>query len=212
MKLIILDFDGTMGDSEPLITRTMLKTIDELHLEHRTREQCAAMIGLPLKQTFTDLIPMSDEMGDECAETYTRIFFENNVEGAVPPFPHVIETIQELHRRGLTITIASSRRRPSLEGYVREYHLEDYISYIVSASEVEHAKPHPEPGLKTLQALGVKPEDTLVVGDTTFDILMGQRAGAHTCGVTYGNGTREQMIDCHAGYLIDDFAELLNLV
>lgn len=212
MKLIILDFDGTMGDSEPLITRTMLKTIDALHLEHRTREQCAAMIGLPLKQTFTDLIPMSDEMGDKCTETYTRIFFENNVEGAVPPFPHVIDTIKELHRHGFALSIASSRRRPSLEGYVQEYGLEPYISYIVSATEVTHAKPDPEPVLTTLQALGVRAEDALVVGDTTFDILMGRRAGAHTCGVTYGNGTREQMTSCHAEYIIDDFAHLLDIV
>ena len=63
MKLIILDFDGTMGDSEPLITRTMLEDHRRTAFGTSHREQCAAMIGLPLKQTFTDLIPMSDEMG-----------------------------------------------------------------------------------------------------------------------------------------------------
>jgi phosphoglycolate phosphatase len=90
--------------------------------------------------------------------------------------------------------------------------LEPYISYIVSATEVTHAKPDPEPVLTTLQALGVKARDAMVVGDTTFDILMGQRAGTKTCGVTYGNGTREQMTVCRADYLIDDFAQLLDIV
>ena len=212
MKLVILDFDGTIGDSEPLITGTMFKTIDELGLPRRTREQCAAMIGLPLIQTFTDLIPMSREMGHKCAEVYTRIFSENNVAGAVPPFPHVTDTIRELHRRGCTLTIASSRRRPSLVDYVHEYGLDQYISYIVSAGDVKHAKPDPEPVLMTLQALSMKADDALVVGDTTFDILMGQRAGARTCGVTYGNGTREQITECHADYVIDDFAELLDII
>ena len=52
MKLIIFDFDGTLADTEALITQTMQKTIEALHLEPRSREQCRAMIGLPLKETF----------------------------------------------------------------------------------------------------------------------------------------------------------------
>ena len=70
----ILDFDGTLGDTTNIIVKTMMQTIDELHLPKRTREQCAAMIGLPLKQTFTDLYPdfdhcvVDDAFGDHCAE------------------------------------------------------------------------------------------------------------------------------------------------
>lgn len=62
-KLLILDFDGTVGDSRRLITDTMLQTIDALGLETRTREQCARMIGLPLVCCFTEMIPMTEEMG-----------------------------------------------------------------------------------------------------------------------------------------------------
>ncbi|MDD7605184.1 MAG: HAD hydrolase-like protein, partial [Prevotellaceae bacterium] len=62
MKLIIFDFDGTLADTEALITQTMQKTIEALHLEPRSREQCRAMIGLPLKETFMRLIPMTGEM------------------------------------------------------------------------------------------------------------------------------------------------------
>jgi phosphoglycolate phosphatase len=52
MKLIILDFDGTLADTRGLIVMTMQQTIQELGLESRTDDQCAAMIGLPLKQAY----------------------------------------------------------------------------------------------------------------------------------------------------------------
>ena len=56
MKLVIFDFDGTLADTETLITQTMMKTIEAMHLEPRSREEIRAMIGLPLKETFTRLI------------------------------------------------------------------------------------------------------------------------------------------------------------
>ena len=66
MKLIILDFDGTLADTQGLIVKTMQQTLDVLGLEPRTDDQCAAMIGLPLKQAFTDLLPITDEIGEQC--------------------------------------------------------------------------------------------------------------------------------------------------
>ena len=104
MKLIIFDFDGTLGDTRQLIVETMQQTIEELKLAPRTDEQCASMIGLPLKQAFTDLIPMTNEMGDKCVDTYRRIFFANNAAYSIPTFPHVIETLQELSSKGYTMT------------------------------------------------------------------------------------------------------------
>ena len=59
MKLVILDFDGTLADTRGLIVKTMQQTLDVLGLEPRTDDQCAAMIGLPLKQAFTELLPMT---------------------------------------------------------------------------------------------------------------------------------------------------------
>ena len=94
-KLVILDFDGTIADTQSLITTTMMQTIEALGLESRTREECARMIGLPLKETFTRLIPMSDEMGDMCEATYRRLFDCNNTEGAVTLYPKVRETIDQ---------------------------------------------------------------------------------------------------------------------
>ena len=211
MKLIILDFDGTLADTRGLIVKTMQQTLDVLGLEFRTDDQCAAMIGLPLKQAFTDLIPMTDEMGERCVETYRCIFNENNALYVIPTFPHVIETLHQLHEQGYTLTIASSRSNRSLMEFVNDMHLNEVIPYVLGAEDVAQAKPHPDPVLQTLKVYGCKPEDALVVGDTWYDIEMGRRAGVRTCGVTYGNGTREELADAGADFLIDDFGQLSSI-
>lgn len=212
LKAVILDFDGTIGDTRGLIVRTMQQTIAELGLPARTDDECASMIGLPLKQTFTDLIPMDDATGDLCAETYRRIFMVNNKPGAVPMFPHVADTIRRMHDAGLLVTIASSRLRPSLAGFVDEMELGTYIPYILSVGDVEHAKPAPDMVLKTLADNDLRPEEAIVVGDTVFDICMAHSAGVRAVGVTYGNGQRADLVAEHAEYVIDDFGELAGIV
>ena len=212
MKLIILDFDGTLADTRGLIVKTMQQTIASLGLDSRTDDECASMIGLPLKQAFTDLIPMTDAMGDQCVDTYRRIFSENNAVYTIPAFPNVLETLRLLSQKGYTLTIASSRIRRSLMEFVVGMDLEEVISYILGADDVSQAKPNPEPVLKTLEKFGCSPNEALVVGDTWYDIEMGRRAGVRTCGVTYGNGSREELINAGADFLMDDFGELRSFV
>ena len=212
MKLVILDFDGTLADTRGLIIMTMQQTIALLGLEPRTDDQCAAMIGLPLKQAFTDLIPMTDEMGEQCAATYRRIFNENNAVYTVPAFPNVLETLRLLSQKGYTLTIASSRSHRSLMEFVEDMNLQEVIAYVLGADDVIQAKPNPEPVLNTLEKFGCTPDEALVVGDTWYDIEMGRRASVRTCGVTYGNGSREELLNAGADFLIDDFSELKSII
>lgn len=212
MQSIILDFDGTIGDTRSLIVSTMQQTIAELGLPGRTDDECAATIGLPLRQAFTDLLSIDDEVGERCAQTYSRIFDRDNTEGRVTIFPGVRQTIEEMHRRGLLVTIASSRSRGSLEGFVDSMGLRPCIPYIVSANDVEHAKPAPDMVLLTLRDNGLRPEDAMVVGDTVFDILMARAAGVRSVGVTYGNGTPTDLRKAGADHVIDHFADLLRLL
>ena len=86
----------------------------------------------------------------------------------------------------------------------------DCISCIVASDDVEKAKPAPDMVLRVLEIIGGTPDTTLTVGDMTYDIDMGRAAGTLTCGVTYGNGTREDLSD--ADFLIDDFSELMSLL
>lgn len=210
MKYIIFDFDGTIGDSQALIVKTLQDTMRQCHLEVKSDEACASTIGLRLDEAFVALFGMSAEEGMTCANTYRDIFEENKQHLIVQPFPHVLETIHALRRQGYSLAIASSRGSDSLLGYVRQMQIEDCISSIVAGDMVEHVKPAPDMVLKALEELGGTPEETLVVGDMTYDVDMAHNAGAKACAVTYGNGTREEL--AAAEYIIDDFAELLQIV
>ena len=212
IRLVILDFDGTLADTQPLIIDTMQSTIRELQLPARSDAECRAMIGLPLKECFMRLLPIDDVVGDRCVEVYRRIFDEKNHNGVVMLFSHVMETLREMHERGLLLAICSSRGRPTLEGFVRSFHLESYVSMVVSANDVQYGKPHPEPVLLILQKLAVAADEAMVVGDASYDILMGCAAGCRTCGVTYGNQSAAELKAAGAELLIDDFAELTRIL
>ena len=225
MKYIIFDFDGTIGDSQSLIVKTLQDTMRAKKLEVKSDEACAKTIGLRLDEAFVSLFGMSAEEGLECAATYREIFLDNKKTMIVQPFPHVIETLRELHRRDYILGMASSRNHCSLDGYVKQMQLDDIFSSIVAGDDVEHVKPAPDMVFMALGEMkGMKNpvtsaeagdvedmlDEVLVVGDMTFDVDMAHNAGCKACAVTYGNGTREQLAS--AEFIIDDFAELLGLV
>ena len=225
MKYIIFDFDGTIGDSQSLIVKTLQDTMRAKKLEVKSEEACAKTIGLRLDEAFVSLFGMSAEEGLECAATYREIFLDNKKTMIVQPFPHVIETLRELHRRDYILGMASSRNHCSLDGYVKQMQPDDIFSSIVAGDDVEHVKPAPDMVFMALGEMkGMKNpvtsaeagdvadmlDEVLVVGDMTFDVDMAHNAGCKACAVTYGNGTREQLVS--AEFIIDDFAELLGLV
>lgn len=210
MKLIILDFDGTLADTAGVIIKTMQATIRELGLPERTDGQCAAMIGLRLTEIPAALYPECTIDGDLYAQTYRRLFHIFNTDDAVKLYPHVLETLNELKCRGFILTIASSRSRASLTDYITNLNLTDTISYVLGADDVKDGKPNPEPVNRTLKEFRIKPDEAIVVGDTVFDVQMGKNAGTRTCGVTYGNGSRESLKD--ADWIIEGFGQLLDIL
>ena len=210
LRLIIFDFDGTLGDTRRNIVTTMQDVMRELQLPVRDDAACASTIGLPLKGCYAQMFPaLSDSELDLCADTHHRLFAKN-LKNIIPQtFPFVGETLKSLKDMGITLTIASSRSSQSLKELLGQLGLLDLFSLIVGAQEVVEAKPHPEPVLKTLNTLRFKAQETLVVGDMGVDILMGVRAGAKTCGVTWGNGSREELEQAGADFIINDMRELL---
>ncbi len=213
VKLIIFDFDGTLGDTRQNIVTTMQMTIAELQLPERSDRECISTIGLPLASCFKTLYPdLHPDQIHRCVVTYRRIFDENLRNIKPQAFPHVIETLYALKKQGLTLTIASSRSHASLSELTKDMDISDYISYLIGADDVEKAKPNAEPVLKTLDVMHFEPSEALVVGDMAVDILMGANAGAKTCGVTWGNGTKEELIEAGADYVIDGMEELTGII
>ncbi len=227
MKYILLDFDGTIGDSQALIVRTFQDSMRQMGREVKSAEECANTIGMRLSEAFAHLYNTSIEEGEKCAEVYHKIFLENWEALGMKPFPHTVETIRELHRRGFVLAVTSSRGRDSLLELIRQMGFEDCISSVVAQEDVTRVKPEPDMVFKALMEIAgqkvdkddchVLPEDqrpmlsdTIVVGDMNFDVDMAHNAGVWACAVTYGNGTREQLAS--AEWMIDDFTKLLEIV
>ena len=191
IKLIIFDFDGTLGDTRRNIVVTMQDVMKELNLPLQDEHVCASTIGLPLKGCYA---------------------FAENLKKITPmPFPQVKETLEVLRNRGISLAIASSRTSESLRDLLGRMGMESLFSCIVGAQDIVHAKPDAEPVLKILDILGFMADETLVVGDMAVDILMGLHARAKTCGVTWGNGTREELREAGADFIIDRMEDLIEI-
>ena len=213
IHLIILDFDGTLGDTRANIVLTMRQTLQLLGYPVAEEGEIASTIGLPLEEGFRQLLPdLPEDKVLECALTY-RDIFEVNRKKLVPKlFPGVKETLSRLREKGYVLTVASSRSSLSLNGFLGDMEIAGYVSYVLGADNVKMAKPHPEPVLRTMEDLGYTAAETLVVGDMPVDILMGKGAGTLTCGVTYGNSSREDLAASGADFIIDGIGSLIDVL
>lgn len=209
-KLIIFDFDGTLANTTATILATYQMAIGEMGAARRTDAECQATIGLPLKEGFRQLYPdFSEVQLDNCVATYRRIFNENKHQLVPNLYPGVKQSLDELSKLGIQMSIASSRSRESLIEFCTNTGILDYFSLILGADDVAHAKPNPEPVLKTLDELKKDAEQTIVVGDMPVDIEMGRGADCRTVGVTFGNSSREELVKAGASFIIDSFTELI---
>ena len=178
--LYIFDFDGTIADTAAGIVRTMQATFLECGYQEPHPEAIRATIGLPLSRAIAQLAHLPEgEALDAATATYRRLFETIGTVG-VTLFPGVRETLENLHRAGHTLAIATGRGHVSAENFCRDMGILPLLSDIVADEDVVHKKPHAEPVLVLLERHGAKPDNALVVGDTDYDILMGKAAGVKT--------------------------------
>lgn len=211
---IIFDFDGTIIDTAPLILSTMYAALDEMGLPRPSERECRSTIGLRLVDTLPRLFPELDGLpvkSEMYVSTYRRLFDE--IKGTFSPrvFDGVIATLRQLSDSGFSLAIASSRSHKSLVEFLVDMDVRQCFQSVVGGDDVTSGKPSPEPVLKICGSLQWAPHETLVVGDADVDILMGNRAGTLTCGVTYGYGSEEGMAAAAPDFMISRFAELIDL-
>lgn len=213
IKTIIFDFDGTLADTQQTIIETAQATLEALNLPPISPGTLRPLIGLPLRETFVRLVgqPAKEQLFDECVAAYHRLF-EEKAELSIRLFPNVKETLEQLHKQHITLTIASSRGHQSLSSLAHRLELAPLLSLILGEDDVINKKPAPDMVLETLRLTATSAEEALVVGDTTYDLAMGQGAGCRTVGVTYGNHSRQQLETQHPRFIIDDFSQLRRIV
>lgn len=213
IKLVIFDFDGTLADTKENIILTFQMTMKEMGVEIKSRQECAATIGLTLEDAFKVLYPgMAAEKYILLRDTYRRIFKENRKILVPGLFPEVMETLEELRRRGYLMSIASSRLSPSLQSFLEDMKIAHLFEYAVGGDNVEHPKPAPDAVLQILRHYNLSAEEAFVVGDMPFDINMATNAGVKSCGVTWGNADAAQLKESGANYIIDKMSQLLEIL
>ena len=213
IKLIIFDFDGTLADTRELIVRTNQEAQRIMGYPITDEAGILKTIGHPLRECILTMYPdLPPEALPLWVKTYREVFDVFKTQIVPQLFPNVKKTLASLAGNGYKLTVASSRGTGSLTDFLREMGIAPYITYVLGADDVKLAKPHPEPVLKTLEAMSCDASEALVVGDMPVDIQMGLSAGAWTCGVTYGNSDREALLAAGAHHVISDFSELESLL
>ena len=211
MKALIFDFDGTLADTNAAIVKTYQETFRAMGRPIPTAETITPTIGLVSEKMFPILCPgITPEDIAEGIKINRKLFYIVGVP-LVRMFDGVVDTLMELKRMGLKLAIASSRNTPALEYLVDYLDLRKIFDEVHGASSVEKHKPEPDMALLICSNLGVKPEEAMVIGDTVFDLGMGINAGTKSCGVTYGNHSRERLSTVSPDWLIDDFSELIKI-
>lgn len=207
-RLWVWDFDGTIADTAPGIVRTMSGTFRRMHLPPPSATEIRATIGLPLDESIARLAQTSDARLQEGVAIY-RELFEEIGKGDVCAFPGVAEALRRQHETGHFVGVATSRGHESVEQLLTQLGLRPYVDAIVACEDTDGHKPDPAPVLTLCRLTGVRPALTGVIGDTTYDMEMGRRAGvAHCYGVVWGNHTPERLREAGADILVTEASQL----
>lgn len=211
-KLLIFDFDGTLADTTSGIVRTYQETFRQLGYPTIDEETIKGTIGLTLRDGFIAGVKgLSDKEADEAVVIYRRIFPDIAIPCTVA-YPGIIETIKKLHGMGYVLAVATSRSHHSLEKLADKVGITPYFCGLYGAEDVVNHKPAPDLVNLILEKTGFTKDEALVIGDATFDLLMGKGAGCRVCGVTWGNQSRGKLLTAEPEHIIDHIEELLNIV
>ena len=202
IKCVIFDFDGTLADTAEGILRTEEAMLREMRLPKPQggEAQMRQGIGLALRDSL-----------DEAVTTYRRLFDEIAFDYIVA-FPGVKDTLEYLYDKGYQLGIATSRSRRTLVYLLDKMEIAPYFTYMTSVESTPKHKPAPDLALILLEQFGVGGDQALVVGDTIYDLQMARNAGCHTCGVTFGNHSAEQLRSQNPDFIVDSFQELKKIL
>ncbi|RDJ27551.1 HAD family hydrolase [Bosea caraganae] len=191
MSLVIFDLDGTLIDSAAIILEAQYVTFARCGLAHPGREAGLGIVGLTLDIALARLAGL-DKPDDTLTETYREVFGAMRVQAetdpslAEPLFPGVEAMLAELAvRPGMRLGIATGKSRRGLEYIVERYGWQKYFTTFQSADDAP-SKPHPGMILRAMSETGTRPEQTAMVGDSSFDIEMAVAAGVAPIAVSWG--------------------------
>jgi len=205
IETMLFDLDGTILDTNELIIRSFIESLQGYVPHDFGREHIIPSMGEPLVdqlKRFSGLEEVS-KLVDAYREVNLRLHDE-----LVKPFEYVNEVISNLHESGVHIGVVTTKMRLTTERGLKYCGLFDYIDAIVTIDDVDHPKPHPEPVNKAIELLSANPKTTLMVGDSIVDMQSGYAAGTIPVGVAWSLKSAKLLSDAGAQHIIDDMRDL----
>jgi len=209
--LIVFDCDGTLADSQHVITEAMRFAFQNTGLVAPERSSVLRILGLSLDEAATVLAP------DQCQakrDEVVRVFRERstalrlNAHAREPLFPGAASLLQKLaEREDVILGLATGKSRRSVARIIEQNDLRGIFTTIQTADEAP-SKPHPAMLFQAMKETGVSPETTVMIGDTTYDIQMAVSADVASIGVTWGYHTMGELRRAGAKRIVHSFAEL----
>ncbi|MDU1413689.1 MAG: pyrophosphatase PpaX [Clostridium sp.] len=208
IKGILFDLDGTIVDTNELIIQSFTYVLNEYLGLKVSRQEIIKTFGAPLIETMR-------HYGGDRAEEITKVYidYSHDIQSKyIRAYEHVEEGLIKLKKAGLKLAIVTSKRRTVALSCMNEFDLEKYFDVIVTPEDTKIHKPKGEPVLKACELLKLKPDETIMVGDSHNDILCGKNAGALTALVKYTALDLKELYDLKPDYSIDKIEELLKVV
>jgi phosphoglycolate phosphatase len=206
-KLLVFDWDGTLMDSETRIITSFQAAMRDTGLEELAAQRIRAIIGLGLPEGIFALFPDAPlQARQDLAEAYRQRYLHNPT--PTPLFEGAEATLRELRRAGYLLGVATGKGRRGLTRALAETGLGDVFAASRCAEE-SRSKPEPHMLQEIMQELDVAPQQTLMIGDTEFDLNMANNAGAYSAAVSFGAHECERLRACRPLACLDRLEELL---
>jgi phosphoglycolate phosphatase len=211
LRLILFDVDGTLVDSQAHIQAATRAAFEGVGMALPSDETVRRGVGLSVEQAFERLAPHADEpLRADMVARYRAAFFNIASQGTTlsPLFAGVADMIHELRAtEGTVLGVATGKSRRGLERTLQENGL-DGIFQTLQVADGHPSKPHPSMILTAMAETGMTAAQTVMIGDTSYDMLMARAAGVASVGVTWGYHRVDDLVAAGADVLIDTITDL----
>ena len=182
--LIVFDWDGTLFDSTGLIVRCIQSACADLGLPVPDDQRAAYVIGLGLHDALQHVVPgLSPERYPDLGRRYRHHYMARQDELVL--FDGTLDMLQALKARNHWLAVATGKSRAGLDEALAHSSLQGLFDATRTADETA-SKPNPLMLEQLMREFGADPQRTLMIGDTTHDLLLASNAGTASVGVSYG--------------------------
>lgn len=212
LKLILFDVDGTLVDSQGTIVACMNEAFEREGLVPPSHAAILSIVGLSLPQALAQLAPeQSAQAQGALVEGYKQAYMAaRQREGAAhsPLYPGARDVLDTLHAvPEYILGVATGKSQRGLDALIEGHDLGMFVTRQVA--DHHPSKPHPSMILTAMSETGIPPADTVMIGDTTFDMEMGRAAGVKTIGVDWGYHPATHL---RADHMLSDYRALPDLL